>query len=291
VNPEQRLAREGPMHAVAQEYVERTDAQRPERQPPDVLLCERPLDLRRLRAVRVPPRQQQEHPAPIEPPQRERELVGRRRIEPLEIVDRDDQRPVLGEHLEGIANGEPERARIHGFRSRVLQQERGLEGAPPRRRQPRQHVVEHTLEQIPQACVREAALSLGRSRDENPRSALARTLDACKPERRLPDSRLPLEHERSGAHACSVNKGADRSEFPIPADNLVRHRVQTDGGRGRGKTRSSWVEGAQRMGVSGTKARAQRRGDRSLLPGERSTHEPWRPRARAGGISRPPRHA
>ena len=107
VDPEQRLTREGPIHSVAQKPVQRADAQRPERQPLDVLLRERLLDLRRLCAVCAAPCEEKAHPACIEPPQSERQRVGRGRVEPLQVVDRDNRRVPLREHLEPVANGEP----------------------------------------------------------------------------------------------------------------------------------------------------------------------------------------
>ena len=72
VDPEQRLTRKGPIHSVAQKPVQRADAQRPERQPLDVLLCERLLDLRRLCAACAAPCKEKAHAACIEPPQTRR---------------------------------------------------------------------------------------------------------------------------------------------------------------------------------------------------------------------------
>src|ERR671936_507973 len=53
--------------------MERADAERPDWQPLDVLGAERLLRLRRLRAPDNAPREQHEHAARAEPPQRERE--------------------------------------------------------------------------------------------------------------------------------------------------------------------------------------------------------------------------
>ena len=78
-------------------------------------------------AVREPSRKQQKHRARVEPPQREREGVRRRSVEPLEVVDRDDRRALLGERVEAVTHRECERARIDGVRRRVLDQERSFE--------------------------------------------------------------------------------------------------------------------------------------------------------------------
>jgi hypothetical protein len=60
-----------------------------------------------------------------------------------------------------------ESAVINAITCRLLSEQRDLERAPPRRCKHRKDVVEHVLEQIAQPYVREAALGLGRSREEN----------------------------------------------------------------------------------------------------------------------------
>ena len=95
VDAEQRLAREGPAEPVAQEPMERADAERSHRQPLDALRAERLLESRRLRSVDEPPGEQQEHAARGEPSQRERERARRGGVEPLDVVDRDEKRLVV----------------------------------------------------------------------------------------------------------------------------------------------------------------------------------------------------
>ena len=95
VDAEQRLAGERPAEPVPQEPMERADAERPHRQAPDGLRAERPLESRRLLRRRAPPGEQQAHGLAPSRAERERQRVRRRGIEPLEIVDRDEERPVL----------------------------------------------------------------------------------------------------------------------------------------------------------------------------------------------------
>ena len=92
VDAEQRLPREGPAEPVAQEPVDRADAERSHRQPPDALRAERLLEPRRLRPLDEPPGEQQAHVARVEPSQRERERARRGRVEPLDVVDGDQHR-------------------------------------------------------------------------------------------------------------------------------------------------------------------------------------------------------
>jgi hypothetical protein len=58
VNAQQRLPRERPPEPVGEQPMERADAERADRQPPDVLRLERSLELRGLRPFDEPPGQE-----------------------------------------------------------------------------------------------------------------------------------------------------------------------------------------------------------------------------------------
>ena len=73
VDPQQRLAGEGRAEPVAQEPVQRAEAERSHAQPLHGLHTERRLERRRLRSFDDPPGEQQEHAAGVEPSERERE--------------------------------------------------------------------------------------------------------------------------------------------------------------------------------------------------------------------------
>src|SRR5436190_4478266 len=141
--------------------MERADAERSHRQTPNALGVERALEHRRLCAAAEPPREQEPYALRGKPSQRERERAGRRGVEPLEVVDREENRLALGEHLQGAARGDPECARLACTCGRVLEEQRDLERTSLRRREKRQYVGDDVLEQIAQADVREVALGLG----------------------------------------------------------------------------------------------------------------------------------
>ena len=106
---------------------------------------------------------------------------------------------------------------------RLVAEERDLERTPPRCRERGQYVVEDVVEEIPKADVREPALGLGRSRREDTHTPRTRVLDAGEPERRLPDTRFALEHERSRPSLRSGDESAEESEFLVSADDLGHH--------------------------------------------------------------------
>ena len=119
----------------------RADAERPDSNAVDPVGVERGLDGRCLLARVEPTRPEQQHARLRQPAKREPERARRRGVEPLEIVDRDDE-PVLGEQLQGVADRDPERPRIDRTAAGVLDQERDLECPALRRRQGGQDVVE-----------------------------------------------------------------------------------------------------------------------------------------------------
>ncbi|MFL6013184.1 MAG: hypothetical protein ACJ74P_02595 [Gaiellaceae bacterium] len=104
VDAKQRLAREGRAEAVTQESVEGAGAQRSDRHSPDAIGGKRLLDPRRLRLVSEPAREQQEHSIRVQPAERKRKCAGGRRVEPLHVVHRNENRLAFAEELEEAAH-------------------------------------------------------------------------------------------------------------------------------------------------------------------------------------------
>src|SRR6478752_6726012 len=94
--------------------MERTNAEWAERQTVEGPLRNRSFELWYLQTSRGPPGQQRQHRTPLEPPPRERERGSRCCVEPLQIINRDQKRPALSQHLQHISNRDPECTRIHG---------------------------------------------------------------------------------------------------------------------------------------------------------------------------------
>jgi len=78
----------------------------------------------------------------------------------------------------------------------------------------------------------EGALRLGRSRREDTNASRARMPHAGKPERRLADPRLALQHERTCASLRPADEAVDRGEFLLSADDLEPHLHWKDPDRG-----------------------------------------------------------
>jgi len=148
VDAEQGLAREGPAEPVAQEPMKRARAERSQRQPLHILRTQRVLEPRRLRSVTDPAGEQQGHLVRGEPSQCECERARRGRIEPLDVVDREQERLPLAEELQRITDGHGERALIDGITRCLLHEQRCFECTPPRRRNRRQDIAKDLLEEI-----------------------------------------------------------------------------------------------------------------------------------------------
>jgi type VI protein secretion system component VasF len=115
VDAEQCLAREGPAEPVAQKPMEGADAERSHSQPLHALCTECLLESRRLRSVHEPSRQQQAYVGCVTPSQRERKRARRGGIEPLDVVDSNQNRLSLTEKLQRAAHRHANRAVIDGI--------------------------------------------------------------------------------------------------------------------------------------------------------------------------------
>ena len=115
-----------------------------------------------------PPREEKADRAPIEPPQGERERTRRRRVEPLNVVDGDQDRSAFAQKLQDVAHCNGKRAVIDRITRRLLLEKRHLERVPSRRQERRERVVVYDiLEQIHEPNVSEGMLRLGRTRRQD----------------------------------------------------------------------------------------------------------------------------
>jgi hypothetical protein len=220
VDAEQRLARERPVEPVAQELVERTDAERPNPNALDRVPADGLVQSGWLRFVDRAPGQEETNVVCAEAAKRERERARRRGVEPLDVVDGDHERCAIAEHLEDVANRDGERALVDAITLRVGSQHHDLEGTPSRWCERRQRVVECVLEQVAEPYVSEGPLRLSGARRQNAQALRARVLDAGMPEGRLPDSRIAVEHEHPCAVLDLIDEPADGGELCLPADDL-----------------------------------------------------------------------
>ena len=76
-------------------------------------------------------------------PERNLKHTGRGRIKPLHIIDRDEHRTAPRQHLQHVANSQPNRMGIQRPVAGLGQQQRDLERPASRRRQRRRSLIQH----------------------------------------------------------------------------------------------------------------------------------------------------
>ena len=148
VDPKQRLARERPLHPVAQQPVQRPRAEWSHGHASDPVRTECSFELRPRCRLSAPPCEEKTDRSRAQPPDGERERMRGRRVEPLSIVNRDQRRPTLAQQLQRVAHRDRKRAPIDGLAGRLLPEQRDFQRAPSRRQQLRQHLVDDTVEEI-----------------------------------------------------------------------------------------------------------------------------------------------
>jgi hypothetical protein len=141
----------------------------------------------------------------------------------LDVVDREQQRPLGRERREDTHQRRRTRPwirRLVGFRS---QQDSG-QCAILRRRKRRARLVECAPDEIGKDGVRELRFTLRRPRLQHPEAAILRGTDRLQPDRRLADSGLALEQQRSRTFRDRVDERGDYRKLPLaPHERLVLH--------------------------------------------------------------------
>jgi len=221
VEPKQRGAREDALEPLAKDELNRPDAQRADGQLHHGAGRERLLEVGRLAPLH-PPTGEQEEDGVAQAPGRERESAPRRAVEPLDVVDRNEDGRLPGEDLEAVPDGDAQSARID-VRLRVVEEERRLERLAPGRGEHGDDVSEGMLEQVAESREGEPRLGLGRTRDQHAIPTRACQRDPRQPEGRLSDPRLALEHEGVRALHVALHEVAERRELRLPSHDPARH--------------------------------------------------------------------
>ena len=122
---------------------------------------------------------------------------GRRcRVQPLHVVDGDDQRPLLGEGAQRVQDCDADGVWVGRQALVVVQHQCAGERSFLSDGQWSQRFVENLVQQVADPGEAERRLALGRHCLQHPRAALFGNGDACSPDRRLSGAGVALEHER-----------------------------------------------------------------------------------------------
>ena len=181
VHAQQQRTPEREVETCPAQLVDRRDRHRAERQARE-LRRDRLGYIRGRRHVRGDPhRREQADGSRVEAARGEREHECGGPVQPLQVVDRDDDRAVDRQHAQRAEKGRGHRPLVGWCAAGVRQEQRDLERTPLRRRQRREDLVERVAEKVAQARERELHLGATRAGGEDARypRPRARSTDSC----------------------------------------------------------------------------------------------------------------
>jgi Phospholipase_D-nuclease N-terminal len=151
---------------------------------------------------------------------------GRRRgVEPLDVVDEEQEWTVLGENAQRREERDAEWAGVRKRRA-LLEQERDTKRTRLRHGERIEHVVDDRLEEVAQPRERELRLPDPWTSGERREAANSRRFERERAERRLPDSRLAFDDD-DGREQVRVEGRTEGRELVLAPDK----RVPTGGHR------------------------------------------------------------
>ena len=158
---------------VERAYVDGHDAVRGQR--PSKLRQQDALDSRTAR---------EEHADALgpQPPSRVGEASGRGRVEPLDVVDRNDDRELVGEGTQRVQERETYRVRVRRRAFVVAEDERARQRSVLRGREGSERLLKHGIQEVADAGERKRYLAFGRPGREDAESTIGRFLEARCPE-------------------------------------------------------------------------------------------------------------
>jgi hypothetical protein len=125
----------------------------------------------------------------------ERQHPGRGRIQPLDIVDRDDHRSGRGQCAQDAQRRERHRPLVRWSTLELCSEERGIQRALLRRRE----IRELEVEQIAERRIGEPRLRFGRAAGEHPMTSCPRERHTRAPQCRLADPGRSLQEQGRGS--------------------------------------------------------------------------------------------
>ncbi len=166
-----------------------------------------------------PQREQEPRAFGRQAPEDETEHAFAGRIEPVGVIDRDEERALARHVPHQREDGRAHRPFVDPLGRGGHLDQRGGERLALGRRERRQRPIAQRRQQIAQRGKRQARLGLHRARCQHRRARSARSRHALLPDRRLTDPGLPAQHCRGGPPGEARDEALELRELGIPADN------------------------------------------------------------------------
>ncbi len=171
----------------------------------------------------------EEQPHPVgQPPCHEVEHPLRLRVEPLDVVDSDEDRAgvrELGQHRRERRRGGAE---LDVLVLGVAEEQRRSEGPRLRGREGRPHLVEDGADEIGDAEVGQPRLVLGGPRLQHAVAGVDRSGDGVQPDGGLAHPRLALEGQPMWLPSCRVEQALGRVHDLVPTDQHAHRGIVAD---------------------------------------------------------------
>ena len=220
----QERSRHGEVEVLADDRVQRPGVEGTDRDRMDPLRRQAASDLESDSAFRRRATSEQESDVLV--PKSSRRVAdrpGRRSVEPLSVVDRDEQL-LLGAHgPQDVQHRNPHGMRIRRGAVLVVEDECAGEGAALCRDELIEHVCEDGIEKIAERRERQLGLALRRKRAQDPQTSFLRVGHAGRPERRLAHARVALEEERGCAVGDPGEEVPEGGELRVAPYDRSRH--------------------------------------------------------------------
>ena len=165
------------LQTLSEELLQGALPERAQREPRDPLPGKRALEFERHSRVRLLAQRHEDADRLLaQSAHRHLNHRHRRRVQPLNIIERQEHRPRLAERAQNVHERQPDRMRIRRLAVRLREQESHLECPPARARERRRDTVQHPREQLGQAGKGEPRLRLDTAPGEQPSGVSARIL-------------------------------------------------------------------------------------------------------------------
>jgi hypothetical protein len=155
----------------------------------------------------------------VQPTEGECDGVPGRRVEPLSVVDGEDDWPLTRKQAHGAEKCRPDRVPVDGDIRLALEKERGCKRSPLWFRKLRENGVDRVPEEITQACERELGIGAGRPRPQHEQLGASPETHTFAPDTCLSDPRLALEEEGASSVRNPVEEHLHGLDLGRPADD------------------------------------------------------------------------
>ncbi len=221
IDPDERGSRQREREPTPEKPVDRSDRQWLDRQPSELgegaVEFEWRLDGSATRS------RENTHRLVLKPPQHERQDIRGARIDPLHVIDRDENGPLLGERMHDRDERKPENTGLRRRPPGLPKEQRRLERASLERHEQRERLVHDRREQVTDRCERDPRLRRTRPRFEDTQAALVREAQSLLPQGRLADPRLALEQQRLTRVWNSLDERREREQLAGPTNHVICH--------------------------------------------------------------------